>query len=105
MFDLDGVLVRGSRGREPTRDHARGGFYAVTNLPLVDIVRYAYGIPEAQIVGGPGWMRTTRFDIAAKASGDVPAEQVPLMVQSLLLEERFRLRARRERREMPILAY
>jgi uncharacterized protein (TIGR03435 family) len=41
------------------------------------------------------------LDVNAKAAGDVPFEQVRLMMQSLL-EDRFKLVTHREQREMPI---
>jgi uncharacterized protein (TIGR03435 family) len=54
-----------------------------------------------QIVGGPAWLDTDRFDIQAKASGDPSAAQLRLMLQSLL-EERFKLVTHRETRELPV---
>lgn len=57
-----------------------------------------------QIVGGPEWIDIDRFDIEAKVKGNlrsVPEEQLRLMLQALL-EERFRLQAHREKRELPV---
>ncbi len=77
-------------------------------MPLSALVQYAYTptgaqMLAAQIVGGPDWFRTDRFDIQAKAAGDaaVPAAQMKLMLQSLL-EERFQLKLHRETRDMPV---
>jgi uncharacterized protein (TIGR03435 family) len=54
-----------------------------------------------QVVGGPAWLKTERFDIEATApSGDVG--QLPRLVQRLL-EERFALKVRRETRQLPVL--
>jgi uncharacterized protein (TIGR03435 family) len=54
-----------------------------------------------QIVGGPDWINTDRFDIEAKASAGVSSAQVRLMMQSLLAD-RFKLVTHRERRELPV---
>jgi uncharacterized protein (TIGR03435 family) len=57
-----------------------------------------------QIIGGPEWIDKDRFDIEARVKGNVqsvPTEQLRLMLQALL-EERFRLRAHRETREVPV---
>ena len=79
-----------------------GGAFTVSNYSLVRLVQFAYDISESQIVGGPDWIRSDRFDITARASADVARDQIPLMVQSLL-RDRFRLRLRPEKREMPVL--
>jgi uncharacterized protein (TIGR03435 family) len=59
----------------------------------------AYGVLPSEIVGGPDWMKSDRFEITAKAGADVPVAQIQLMMQSLL-EDRFKLVAHREQREM-----
>jgi len=59
---------------------------------------------QLQIVGGPPWMDSERYDIQAKADcslGKLSREQTQLMMQSLL-EERFQLKAHKETRELPI---
>ncbi len=67
-------------------------------------------VQRSQLVGGPDWIETARFDIVAKAEGDIPRGAAggppgPLnfMMQDLL-EDRFKLRAHRETRELPIYA-
>ena len=60
-----------------------GGRIDVTNLPLRQLVRIAYGSETiqtaGQIVGGPNWTATDRFDIVAKAEGD-PGLDAPTYV-------------------------
>jgi uncharacterized protein (TIGR03435 family) len=79
-----------------------GGVFSATNQSLERLIQFAYGIDAAQLEGGPGWVREYRYDVSARAAGEVPIDQLRLMVQSLV-EDRFRLRVRREQREMPIL--
>jgi uncharacterized protein (TIGR03435 family) len=87
----------------------RGDRFVVTNVPLRTLINIAFRPPKGnllslQIVGGPDWMRSDRFDIEAKMPGSfpsIPFEQVQLMVQSLL-EDRFQLKAHRDRRELPV---
>jgi uncharacterized protein (TIGR03435 family) len=69
-------------------------------VPLLELIGIAHGIENYRIVGGPDWLRTARFNIEATAGADVPIERAKLMRQSLLAE-RFQLRTRLERREMP----
>ncbi len=69
--------------------------FTTRNATLVRLVAYAYGVPAAQVVGGPGWGTTVGFDIAATyPEGWVrgrDTRDVPRMLQ-VLLAERFRLR-------------
>jgi uncharacterized protein (TIGR03435 family) len=87
-----------------------GGRFNAVNAPLWELIRMAYGVQRTQIVGAPDWTNTARYDIVAKAEGDIPragpaAPIGPLnfMLQDLL-EDRFKLRAHREHRELPIYA-
>ncbi len=87
-----------------------GGRFIATNVPLRELIRFAYQVQPFQIVGGPGWLNSDRFDINAKAEGDIvpspigaggPPGPLQLMMRSLLAE-RFKLAAHNETREMPI---
>lgn len=101
-----------------------GQFNAI-NMTLRELVSIAYPTDGGrfrhanQLVGGPGWFNTARFDIIAKTDmrgGDTnkpgftatPAEResverVRLMLQRLLAE-RFALRVRQEMRQLSIYA-
>ena len=80
-----------------------GGVLVVVNNSLRNIVRNTYGVQNYQIVGGPEWFDTDRFDITAKAPGDAPPDQLLLMMRALLAD-RFMLRAHMDRRETPVYA-
>ena len=90
-----------------------GGRFRATNVTLKMLIGAAYGtpqpLPDFQLVGGPKWMETDRFDVVAKASGDPPPgpngppPQMFLMIQSMLAH-RFHLKVHYETRDMPIYA-
>ncbi len=80
-----------------------GGRLAITNAPVRAMIRNAYRLQDSQIVDGPEWLSSTRFDIVAKAEGNPTAEQMVVMLQTLLAE-RFRLVVHRETRQLPIYA-
>ncbi|MGB7220700.1 MAG: TIGR03435 family protein [Vicinamibacterales bacterium] len=80
-----------------------GGRFRAVNTPLRLLVRLAYEVQDFQILGGPGWLSTDRFDIVAKADGVPPLPQIRLMLRALL-EDRFRLAVHTETREQPIYA-
>ncbi|HEY4363698.1 MAG TPA: TIGR03435 family protein [Bryobacteraceae bacterium] len=75
------------------------------NTPLSFLMAFAYGVQSKQIVGGPSWLESERYDITAKA--DIPGQpndrQLKAMLQKLLAE-RFELTFHREKRELSVYA-
>ena len=80
-----------------------GGSYNVTNMNLRSLVSVAYQIQTERVIGGPSWIDSTNFDIAAKAAGDPKPEEVREMLKSRLTE-RFKLVAPKEKRDLPVYA-
>ncbi len=80
-----------------------GGRFRATGVTVKLLIRLAYQVPFFEISGGPDWFNSARFDINAKAGGDVDQEQGRLMLQTLL-EDRFRLKAHHETKDLPIYA-
>jgi len=61
----------------------------------------AYGVQENQIVGGPSWLDSEKWDIEAKSEDQVhTTEETRAMLQKML-EERFVLRTHREMQQRP----
>jgi uncharacterized protein (TIGR03435 family) len=81
----------------------RGGsnLFTTTNTTLNDLITFAYGIHVRQIVNGPAWMESDKFDISAKPEqpGIPNVDQLKTMVQKLLAE-RFGLAFHSEKREL-----
>jgi uncharacterized protein (TIGR03435 family) len=97
----------GLRGGGP-----RGDRFTVTGLSLKELVQMAYGrtntngapIGQIQVIGGPNWLDSDRYDVQAKADcggGVISREQLQLMLQSMLAD-RFQLKAHKETRELPV---
>jgi uncharacterized protein (TIGR03435 family) len=87
-----------------------GGRFTTTNVPVRVLIRTAYQLQDFQIVGGPSWIASDRFDIIAKAEGNPSplgvggaAGPTNVMLQALL-KERFKLTVHHETRELPIYA-
>jgi uncharacterized protein (TIGR03435 family) len=83
----------------------KNGRFSATNVTLFSLIRNAYRILAFQIVGGPGWLATDRYDIQAKLNGtdNVAWEQFEPLLQNLLAD-RFRLRVHWETREQRVYA-
>src|SRR5262249_29255683 len=79
------------------------GRFTATNVPIRLLVQNSYGLQPFQIVGGPSWMTSDRFDIVAKAPDGFTPDQFRPMVRNLLAD-RFKLKAHVETREMPTYA-
>ena len=98
---------RGSGGRPSP------GRVTLECAELRDLILTAYGIyangdsanPRGfrmQVLGGPGWIDSDRYDIVAKAEGNPPAAQLYGPMLRTLLEDRFRLKVHRETKEAPV---
>ncbi len=73
----------------------------VTNATVQYLIRSAYRVQADQVVGGPAWLDSDRYDIDAKTGGTekISPEQFRAMLQNLLAD-RFGFRAHRETRQM-----
>ena len=77
--------------------------FTMTNLPLRLLITQAYRVSGYQLVGGPGWLDSERFDIVAKAPEGSRPDQTMLMLRGLLAE-RFKLKVHGETRETQVYA-
>lgn len=87
-----------------------GGRMNAVNMPLRQLIGYAYQTTGLTLVGGPAWVATARYDIVAKIEGDPPPlppgsgpDQMMLAMRTLLAE-RFKLKVHRETRDMDAYA-
>jgi uncharacterized protein (TIGR03435 family) len=99
-FDVSSVKPNKDGGPSSVRV-TPGGMLSVTNNTLRNIIRNAWNITNDQIVGGPEWIDTERFDITAKASKPFGQDEARAMLQALLAE-RFGLATHHETRELPV---
>lgn len=91
-----------------------GDRFIAKNEPLISLIAVAYGLPgplpqplpNYKLAGGPNWINSDRFDIEAKALGDVVrgtegTRRKQLMLQ-MLLADRFKLVVRHEMKEQSV---
>jgi len=74
------------------------GRVRIENWALLDLIAAAYSV-RADQVSGPAWMSDQTFDIEAKMPDGAPKEAANGMLQSLL-EDRFGLKAHRDKQTM-----
>ncbi len=115
---FDVAVIRPNPGDMTGHSHiwssASDGNFKAQNVTAMELIRFAFGMPETRIAGGPGWMRSEKFDVEAKADPVVDAqlrgldsaaarEQKQHMLQALLAG-RFALKVHEETRQLPIYA-
>jgi len=111
-FDI--ASVKASLSNEGYMDATPGGRFVATGIPLRMLITDAYRLRNVQIIGGPSWLDSDRWDIEGrpKAEDAVPApppakldpaqpSRENLMLQSLL-EDRFQFKFHWEKRELGV---
>ena len=68
-----------------------------------DLIRFAYQIPEARIIGGPRWLDEQILQIVINLDAAPRADEMPGIVRQAL-EERLHLQTHVEKRNFPVLA-
>jgi uncharacterized protein (TIGR03435 family) len=77
-----------------------GQSYEAIGAPLRMIMTVAYTVTDRQISGGPDWINSDRWNIEAKAERRGTSDELHAALAHLL-EERFQLKIRHEKRELP----
>jgi uncharacterized protein (TIGR03435 family) len=84
------------------RPGANGGLN-INNMPLKELITFAWRIQPYQIIGAPAWIESARYDITTVPDHKPKGNEIWLMLQSLL-EDRFQLKTHNETKELPIYA-
>jgi uncharacterized protein (TIGR03435 family) len=82
--------------------HIDGAQVRFNYLSVRDCMRYAWAIKDFQIVG-PDWIGSDRWDITAKLPQGAKSDQVPEMLQNLLID-RFKITFHRDKKEFAVYA-
>ena len=100
QFDVVSIMPSRSDDRNGGMRPIAGGFSA-RNMSVNMLVQSAYNLKPWQIVGGPRWVTTDRYDIEAKKEGN-PGFREKLEMFRPLLADRFQLKFHRETRQMSV---
>jgi uncharacterized protein (TIGR03435 family) len=68
-----------------------------------DLVRFAYQVPSARVVGGPSWMDEEILRLVVALDHSPRADEMPDVVRRVL-EDRLQLQTHTERRNFPVRA-
>jgi len=78
-----------------------GTGYTAQNAPFKLMMSLMYKVPMRQILGGPDWINTDRFDIEARTDHSSSVDDLHAMFQNLL-SDRFNLRFHKELKQGPV---
>ena len=78
----------------------QGGRIDLPNRTLKFFIMSAFDVPADMVTGGPKWLDSDRFDLAAKAPAGADENTLRTMLQTLLAE-RFKLVTHREDKIIP----
>jgi len=69
------------------------------------LIKLAYNVHARQIEGGAAWLDSAKYDVVGRPDtpGQPSRDQMKLMIQKLLAD-RFQLKFRTEKRELPVYA-
>ncbi len=81
---------------------AASGRLTMRNLALRRMILIAWDVQDYQLAGDPAWVSSAHYDVQAKADSEASVQQMEQPMLQRLLEDRFRLRAHREKRELPV---
>ena len=88
----NGILVRGRQ-------------FSTINTSVADLITFAYGVHSRQIVGGPAWLETEKYDLMAKPDGEgQPNDRQWKAMVAKLLVDRFQLKFHQEQKELSVYA-
>ena len=83
----------------------RGNHFWAQNATLIDLISFAYELHAKQIVGGPPWCRTEKFDVEGVPNFE--GRPLRLQLQTMLrklLADRFQLQVHSEKRQLAVYA-
>jgi uncharacterized protein (TIGR03435 family) len=112
-FEVASIKANKSVSNRTNMDLQPGGRFTATNVELRMLIGLAYGEPYAPLPlnrmvvnlrgfgGGAGYDSYDRFDIVAKAAGELTREELPVALRQLLAD-RFKLVVHHDTRELPV---
>src|SRR5579862_4672389 len=103
QFEVASVKPAAPDARGMVFQPGPGGGIRITNMPLKEIILFAYRLQSFQLAGGPPWVSSAHWDVIAKPETKGEAGDNQRMLQALLAE-RFQLVIHRETKELPVYA-
>jgi uncharacterized protein (TIGR03435 family) len=110
-FEVATIKLSPTCGNGGGHEQLSPGRFGVECVSLRDYIRVSFGAfgnghtpgsKPPEVLGGPGWLDSDRYDIIAKASGDTGLDEMYGPMMQSLLKDRFQLKLHSEVRELPV---
>ena len=102
VFEVASIKPSDPKGFSAPLDVKPKSFEAA-GMSLAVLIQWAYDVREFQVTGGPDWLKSTRFDVRAKAENSTSEGQMRQMLQALLAD-RCHLQLHLETKEFSVYA-
>lgn len=104
-FEVASVRSAVNDARGTSFDMFEGGRLRVTSVTVYGLIKSAWMLQSSQIIGGPGWLDSDRYDIDAKSGHPerIDTDHLQPLLQSLLAD-RFALKFHWETRDQAVYA-
>jgi uncharacterized protein (TIGR03435 family) len=96
------VIKLADPSRQGKGVRVNGQTFNAFNYTLKDLIKYAYNVHATQIISGPNWMDSDKFDITAKILDAKPVTDRLRLMAAALMQDRFELMIHRERKEIDV---
>ena len=102
-FEVTSVKANRTGDRSSRFQLLPGGRFVATNTTARALLQSAYRFEYLpfQVIGGPSWLDSERFDVEGRAGGSPSPADVDAMVRALLVT-RFKMTYAKETRDMPV---
>ena len=102
VYDVASVKASEPGAPDGEVDPLPGGTgYNAVRISVKDMLSVMYRLPGRQVIGGPAWMSTEKFDVLARADRSYSIDDLHLMFQNLLAD-RFNLKLHRQIKTGPV---
>jgi uncharacterized protein (TIGR03435 family) len=102
-FEITSVTANRTGDRSSRFQLLPGGRFVATNTTVRALLQAAYRFDflPFQVIGGPSWLDSERFDVEGRGGTSASPADVDAMVRSLLVT-RFKMTYAKETRDMPV---
>jgi uncharacterized protein (TIGR03435 family) len=104
-FEVASIKPNNGIDERPGMQVRYGGHLTIHGMTVRILIGAAYDVDESfQVLGGPRWAETERYDIVAEAPPNLPTASFEWWRPRLqsLLADRFRLTLHRETKQLPV---
>ncbi len=100
---FDVATIKPSQPEEKRVVQVRGTRLFTEGTSLVDLIVFAYRVHSLQVIDGPDWIKSEKFDLVMQPNmpGRPSTDQMRSMLQNLLAD-RFMLTFHQARKELPV---